>query len=184
MICSTRNHSSTTQQIWMVRAQGVYRKTQLKCQLLGEDFLDHPNFQENQGILYSPPSYKTLRRARLIMRLCMLSQLCPTFCNPMDCSPPSPSVHGILQARILQWVARPSFRDSSQPRDQTQVSCTAGGFFTSQATREAHSLRCPWELVGIFLLPWWFGAHRYGVAGARDKAWSWGQGDGCQSLHP
>ena len=107
MICSTRNHSSTTQQIWMVRAQGVYRKTQLKCQLLGEDFLDHPNFQENQGILYSPPSYKTLRRARLIMRLCMLSQLCPTFCNPMDCSPPSSSVHGILQARILDWVAMP-----------------------------------------------------------------------------
>ena len=71
-----RNHSSTTRQIWMIRAQGVYRKTQLKCQFLGEDFLDHPNFHENQGILYSPTSGipKALRRARLLMRLCMLSQ--------------------------------------------------------------------------------------------------------------
>ena len=46
-------------------------------------------------------------------------------------------VHGILQARILEWVAFPFSRGSSQPRDGTQVSCTAGGFFTSWATREA-----------------------------------------------
>ena len=47
------------------------------------------------------------------------------------------TVHGILQARILEWVAFPFSRGPSQPRDQTQVSCTAGGFFTSWATREA-----------------------------------------------
>ena len=47
------------------------------------------------------------------------------------------SVHGILQARILEWVAVPSCRGSSQPRDRTQVSGIAGGFFTSWATREA-----------------------------------------------
>ena len=47
-------------------------------------------------------------------------------------------VHGILQARILEWVAFPFSRGSSQPRDQTQVSCIAGRFFTSWATREAH----------------------------------------------
>ena len=46
-------------------------------------------------------------------------------------------VHGILQARILEWVAFPFCRGSSQPRDQTQASCIAGGFFTSWATREA-----------------------------------------------
>ena len=46
-------------------------------------------------------------------------------------------VHGILQARILEWVAFPSSRWSSQPRDRNQVSCIAGGFFTSWATREA-----------------------------------------------
>ena len=55
----------------------------------------------------------------------------------MDCSPPGSSVHGLLQARILDWVAIPFFRGSSQPRDRTWVSCTAGRFFTVWATREA-----------------------------------------------
>ena len=53
----------------------------------------------------------------------------------MDCSPPGSSVHGSLQARILVWVAMPSSRGSSQPRNRTQVSCvscTAGGFFTAE----------------------------------------------------
>ena len=50
--------------------------------------------------------------------------------NSMDCSPPGSSVHGILQARILEWVAMPSSRGFSQLRDQTQVSCITGGFFT------------------------------------------------------
>ena len=49
-----------------------------------------------------------------------------TFCDPMDYT-----VHGILQARVLEWVALPCSRGSSQPRDQTQGSRTAGGFFTS-----------------------------------------------------
>ena len=46
-----------------------------------------------------------------------LLQSCPTLCDPMDCSMPGSSVHGILWARILEWVAMPSFRGSSQPRD-------------------------------------------------------------------
>ena len=49
-------------------------------------------------------------------------QSCPTFYDPMDCSPPGSSVHGILQARILEWVAMPSSRGSSLPRDQTCIS--------------------------------------------------------------
>ena len=61
-----------------------------------------------------------------------VAQLCPTLCDPMDYA-----VHGILQARILEWVAFPFSRGSSQPRDQTQVSHIAGGFFTRWATREA-----------------------------------------------
>ena len=55
-----------------------------------------------------------------------VTQSCPTLCNPMDYT-----VHGILQARILEWVAFPFSRGSSQPRDQTQVSRIAGGFITS-----------------------------------------------------
>ena len=69
--------------------------------------------------------------------LCWVAQSCPTLCDPMDCSLPGSSVHGILQTRILAWGAMPSSRGSSQPRDQTQVSCTAGGFFTIWTTRGA-----------------------------------------------
>ena len=62
---------------------------------------------------------------------------CVHLCNPMGCSPSGSSVHGILQAEILEWVATPSSRGTSQPRDQTQVSSIAGRFFTVWATREA-----------------------------------------------
>ena len=65
--------------------------------------------------------------------LCLVA----TLCNPMDCGPPSSTVHKILQARILEWAAMPSSRGSSQPRDWTEVSCIAGRFFTIWATREA-----------------------------------------------
>ena len=60
----------------------------------------------------------------------LVTQSCWTLCHPMDCSPPGSSAHGILQAEILEWVAMPSSRWSPQPRDQTQVSCVVGGFFT------------------------------------------------------
>ena len=60
----------------------------------------------------------------------------PTLCNPLD--PPGSSVFGILQARILEWVAIPFPRESFQPRDQNQVSCIAGRFSTNWAMREAH----------------------------------------------
>ena len=66
-----------------------------------------------------------------------LTQWCPTLCDPTDCSLPVCSVHGVSQARILEWVAIPFSRGSSWPRDQTQVSCTAGRYFTGWATREA-----------------------------------------------
>ena len=64
-----------------------------------------------------------------------IAQSCLTLCDPMDCSLPASSAHGILQARILEWVAIPFSRRSSQPKDQTQVSYTAGRLFTIQAIR-------------------------------------------------
>ena len=69
--------------------------------------------------------------------LCWVAQSCLTLCDPMDHSPPGSSVHGILQASILEWVAMPSSSGFSQPSDWTEVSCFAGGFFTIWATREA-----------------------------------------------
>ena len=62
---------------------------------------------------------------------CVLSRsVTSDLCDPMDHSPPGSSANGILQARTLEWVAMPSSRASSRFRDQTQVSCIAGRFFT------------------------------------------------------
>ena len=60
----------------------------------------------------------------------LLAQLCLTLCNPIDCSRPGSSVRGILQTRILEWVAMPTSRGSSLLRNQTPISCTAGRRFT------------------------------------------------------
>ena len=69
-------------------------------------------------------------------------QLCPALCDPMHCGPPGSSVHGNLQARTEEWVAMPSSRGSSQPRDQTMALTSpalAGEFFTISATWAARS---------------------------------------------
>ena len=62
--------------------------------------------------------------------LCLVTQSCPTLYDCTVGSPPGSSVHEIIQARTLEWVAMPSSRGSSQPRDQTLVSHIAGRFFT------------------------------------------------------
>ena len=90
----------------------------------------------------------------------LVAQLCPTLCNPMDCSAPGSSVHGILQAGILEWVDILFSRGSSQPGDQIQVSWIAGRLFTIWATRETDS-------VGFAKLPFVDDKGRSGKA-----AWS------------
>ena len=70
----------------------------------------------------------------ILLQVVLITQLCPTSCNPVDCSPPGSSVHGILQVRILQWAAIPFSRGSFQLRDWTQVSCITGRFFTIWAS--------------------------------------------------
>ena len=76
---------------------------------------------------------------------------CPSLCDPMDYT-----VHGILQARIVEWVAFPFPRGSSQPRNWTQVSCNAGRFFTSWATREAQYSPIFRLCTFLFLAEWLF----------------------------
>ena len=73
--------------------------------------------------------------------MCLVAQLCPTLCDPVDCSPPGSSVHGDSPGKNtgVDLLAMLSSRGSSQPRDQTQVSRIAGGFFTIWATREAQN---------------------------------------------
>ena len=74
--------------------------------------------------------------------LVIVTQSCPSPWDPMGCSPPASSIHGILQARILEGVAMLFSKESFQPRDWTQVSCIAGGFLTVWATREAQGICC------------------------------------------
>ena len=77
------------------------------------------------------------------IRKVKVAHSCLTLCDSMDYT-----VHGILRARTLEWVAFPFSRGSSQPRNQTQFSCIAGGFFTSWATSEAQELEwvaCPFS---------------------------------------
>ena len=78
----------------------------------------------------------------ILFKCCMCCanslQLCLTLCDPVDCSLPGSSVRGILQAGILEWVAIPFSKGSSQPRDRIQVSWTAVELFIVWATREAH----------------------------------------------
>ena len=83
-----------------------------------------------------------------------VAQSCPTLCDPIDCSPPGSSVHGTLQARILEWVAMPSCRGFSRSRDGTPVSCIAGRFFTLGATRLPNNLENEpfWKKRGLLLL--------------------------------
>ena len=77
-----------------------------------------------------------LKACQVLCCCCLVAKLYLTVCDLMDCSPPGSSVQGILQARVLEWVAIPSSRGSSWPRDQTWVSCIAGWFFTVRASRE------------------------------------------------
>ena len=85
--------------------------------------------QTREQLLVFSTVHRHLRHAHVnykIQYLCvcvLVAQSCPALCNPMDCSPPGSSIHGILQARILEWVAIPFSRGSSQPKDQTRVSC-------------------------------------------------------------
>ena len=72
----------------------------------------------------------------------LVTHLCPTLCNPMDCGLPGSFVHWIFQARILEWVASPFSRAYSWPRDWSLVSCIVGKLFAVWATREAPLINC------------------------------------------
>ena len=78
----------------------------------------------------------------------MHAQSCPTLCNPVDCSPPGSSVSGILQARILEWVAIPFSRGSSRTRNQTRVSHIGRRIFYHWNTSEFSLVSCHQSIPG------------------------------------
>ena len=103
-----------------------------------------------------------------------VAQSCRTLCDPLGCSPPGSSVPGVLQARILEWVAVSFSRGSSQPRNQTQVSCMVGRFYTVWATREAS---CPHRVFYLSLnlcicqiLNWLISCHSSIYCGRRERS--------------
>ena len=92
---------------------------------------------DSQGPSFPQSSVRPTRSPRMKV---LVAQSCLTLWDPTDCNPPGSSVHWILQARILEWVAMPFSKGPFQPRDQilvTWVSCIAGRFFTVSSTREA-----------------------------------------------
>ena len=112
----------------------VYIKPFCKCLLQ-----NHP-YKDREKCIWtpSPAEVEFLAVGREKESEVKVAQSCPTLCNPMDYT-----VHGILQARILEWVAFPFSRGSSQPKDRIQVSFIAGRFIPSWATREAQEKRIP-----------------------------------------
>ena len=111
---------------WMVRGQG----------LEGETFHCIPFWISHHiHLVVIQYCFKRLK-IKMISHKVLITQLCPTLCDPMDCSQSGFSVHRILQARILLWDDIPFSRGSSWPRDQTQVSPIAGRLFMVRATRE------------------------------------------------
>ena len=82
----------------------------------------------------------------------MHAQSCPTLCDPMDCSLLGSSVHGILQARILEWVGVFSSKGSSQPRNRTHISCSAGRFFTAEPWGKPMKPHVPREVASNYCL--------------------------------
>ena len=97
-------------------------------------------------------SYKTMRRElKALKSESEVTQSCPTLCDPMDCSLPGSSVHGIFQARILEWAAISFSKGSSQPRDQTQVSCIVGRCFYHLSHQGSPREGSP----GKAYCPWW-----------------------------
>ena len=81
-----------------------------------------------------------------IPSIVLVAQSCPALCNPMDCSPPDSSVHGDSPGKNAGVGAHALLRGSSQPKDQTWVSCTAGRFFTIRATWYQNILPTLWPL--------------------------------------
>ena len=97
----------------------------------------HRDFKETRGMTHLGLSLKRWLRNYQVEKGSEVAQSCPTLCDPMDWGLPGFSVHGIFQARVLEWVAISFSRGSSWPRDRTQVSGIVGRCFTLWATREA-----------------------------------------------
>ena len=99
-----------------------------------------PNTWDSQGSSFSLEWGVMVCTAMCV--LCLVAQSCPALCNPLECGPPGSSVHGDSPGKNTGVGCHAPSRGYSQSRDQIQISCIAGKFFTIWATREAHSFIC------------------------------------------
>ena len=117
----------------------------------------------------------------------LVAQLCLTLCDPMDCSLPGSSVHGILQARILEWVAISFSRGSSPPRDWTQVSRIASRFLPSEppiGTKKSESFSGKKRSHTGFLCPYSLAQHPCGKAPMDQSCAALREHSCIAALHP
>ena len=94
--------------------------------------------KERMGWKWRESPY-SVRSCAMCARVCLVTQSCPTLCNPVDGSPPGSSVRGVSQTRVLEWIVISFSRESSQPRDWTcvsSVSCIATGFFAHEPSEK------------------------------------------------
>ena len=120
--------------LWWMRRPGMLRF--MRSQRVGHDWASEANWTvtalaeiwREWGLHRGRRKHQSLL---IFVHPCWVTQLCLTVWGPMDCSPPSSSVHGIFQTGILEQVAISYFKGSSTPRGQTCISCTGRGFFTS-----------------------------------------------------
>ena len=94
-----------------------------------------------------------VHHSRYAMLSCLVIQLCPTLCSPMDCSTPGPSVHGILQARILEWTAMPSSRDLPNPGTEPGSPTLQVDSLPAELSGKAVTIHNPTNSVGRFPFP-------------------------------
>ena len=127
------------------RSSGGRHGNPLQCSCLKNSHGQEPGRLQSIGSQRVGHDWSDWARMRACMYVCMpwseVAQSCPTLCNPVDCSLPGFSVHGILQTRKLEWVTISFFRGSSQPRDRTQVSHIRGRRFNLWAIKPALSAR-------------------------------------------
>ena len=127
---------------WAQQRSSRERKGQGMCTggpgiVAGTECKSHHLPTNGKVTCHIPPSPSLTPNPSRCKHMCSVAKLCLTLCDPMDCGPPGSSVHGILQARILVWVAVPSSRGSSLPRIEPVALMSpalAGGVFTTNAT--------------------------------------------------
>ena len=113
--------------------------------------LDGTNFRSGRALAWLSSPLAGAPRCR---NCCLVTKLCLTLSDPMEYSPPGSSVHGILQARILQWGAISFSRGSSRPRDWTHISCIGRQILHCWVTREAHDAEDRYNIPRTFQKVW------------------------------